>query len=196
MPFSMPDAALGAIGASVVAATVSLIGLTVTKEQKVSELRQAWIDALRADLSELLSHAQAIHGAVSAQYQTRQDLWSNVSEHFVGISRAAASIELRLNPNEEPAKAILACLREYEALFNSSSPIDFKSISGIERRLISAAQPFLRAEWKRVKRGEPIYRIAKHASWLTLVILLFVLLYTQWSSSPTHATRESVSQAK
>lgn len=123
MPFSMPDAALGAIGASIVAATVSLIGLTVAKEQKVSELRQAWIDALRAELSELVSHAQAIHGAVSAQYQTREDLWSNVSEHFVGISRAAAIIELRLNPTEAPAKAILACLREYEALFNSGSPI-------------------------------------------------------------------------
>jgi hypothetical protein len=66
MPFAIPDAAIGAIGASIVAATVSLTGLTVTKEQKISDLRQAWIDALRGELSELLEHAHAIQGAASA----------------------------------------------------------------------------------------------------------------------------------
>jgi len=196
MPFSMPDAAVGAIGASIVAATFSLIGLTVTKEQKVSDLRQAWIDALRAELSELLEHAHAIHGAASAQYQTRQELWSNVKEHFAGINRVAASIELRLNPNEAAAKTILACLRELEALISSDSPIDFKSMAAIERRLVSASQPFLKDEWERVKRGEPTYRIAKHASWLGLVVLFCALLYSGWSSPPIHAAHASVNQGK
>jgi hypothetical protein len=53
MTFSLPAVAVGAIGTSIIAAMVSLVGLTVSKEQKVSELRQAWIDALRDDLAGL-----------------------------------------------------------------------------------------------------------------------------------------------
>jgi len=53
MTFSLPAVAVGAIGTSIIAAMVSLVGLTVSKEQKVSELRQPWIDALRDDLAGL-----------------------------------------------------------------------------------------------------------------------------------------------
>jgi hypothetical protein len=189
MPFAIPDAAIGAIGASIVAATVSLTGLTVTKEQKISDLRQAWIDALRGELSELLEHAHAIQGAASAENRTRRELWSDVKENFAGINRVIASIELRLNPNEAAAKSILRCLRELEALIGSDSRIDFESMATIERRLVSASQPLLKEEWERVKRGEPTYRIAKHASWLGLVVLVCTLLYAGWTSPPVRAAR-------
>lgn len=196
MPFTIPDAAIGAIGASIVAATVSLIGLTVTKEQKVSDLRQAWIDALRCELSELLEHAHAILGAASAGYQTHQEYWSTAKENFAGINRVAASIELRLNPSEAEAKKIVACLRELEVLIASDNRIDFGEIVKIERRLVSASQPLLKQEWERVKRGEPTYRIAKHASWLCLVVLVCTSLYSGWSSPRAHAEHTSASQAK
>jgi hypothetical protein len=57
-----------------VAATVSLIELSVTKEQKVFTSRQAWIGALRCESCELLEHSDSIHGAASAEYQARQEL--------------------------------------------------------------------------------------------------------------------------
>ena len=40
---------------AIIAGFVSFIGLVITKEQKVSEFRQVWIDALRNDVAELMS---------------------------------------------------------------------------------------------------------------------------------------------
>ena len=176
MIFSLPDVALGAIGASIVAATISLVGLTITKEQKISELRQAWIDALRSELSELIAHAHGIHGASSAQFATRIELWQAVRENFEGINRVSASIELRLNPAEAASQIILACLKELEVLIGSDAPIGFAAMQAIERRLVSASQSLLKDEWKRVKRGEPTYRIAKILSWAGLAALIGTLL--------------------
>ena len=46
----IPSVAVGAVVAALIAGTVSLLGLIISKEQKTSEFRQAWIDALRNDL--------------------------------------------------------------------------------------------------------------------------------------------------
>ena len=50
----IPDVAIGAVVAALIAAIVSLLGLIISKEQKTSEFRQAWIDALRSDLTHLI----------------------------------------------------------------------------------------------------------------------------------------------
>lgn len=46
----MNDLSVGAVGAAMIAAFVSFLGLIIGKEQKTSEFRQAWIDALRSEL--------------------------------------------------------------------------------------------------------------------------------------------------
>ena len=184
MTFSLPAVAVGAIGTSIIAAMVSLVGLTVSKEQKVSELRQAWIDALRDDLAELIAHAHAIHGAASAEYETRLALWADVKENFSGINRVSASIQLRLNPKESAAQTILGCMKELEVLLSSDQRIDFKALADVERRLVAEAQSFLKAEWERVKRGEPAYRWAKRTSWVGLILLVITLLYAGWTIQP------------
>ena len=43
--------AMATVTASLITAIISFVNLTLTKEQKISEFRQAWIDALREDLS-------------------------------------------------------------------------------------------------------------------------------------------------
>jgi hypothetical protein len=197
MMLSLPAAAVGAIGASIVAAMVSLVGLTVSKEQKVSELRQAWIDALRDDLAELVAHAHAIHGASSAEYKTRLELWVGVKENFSGINRVSASVQLRLNPTESAAQTILSCMKELEVLLSSDQRIDFKALADIERRLVAEAQSFLKAEWERVKRGEPAYRWAKSTSWVGLILLVITLLYAGWTIQPeSTSAAQAVSHPK
>src|ERR1700719_4726411 len=44
-----------------VAGAFSLLNLTVSKENKVSEFRQTWIDALRDDIATFVSQAQWIY---------------------------------------------------------------------------------------------------------------------------------------
>jgi hypothetical protein len=64
--FGLPDQAVGAVAAALIAGLISLLGLIISKEQKVSDFRQAWIDALRSDIAAVITHAQSIHGAYLA----------------------------------------------------------------------------------------------------------------------------------
>jgi hypothetical protein len=43
--FGLPKEIAGTLVAAAIAAFISLVGLIITKESKVSEFRQAWIDA-------------------------------------------------------------------------------------------------------------------------------------------------------
>lgn|SRR6266446_644807 len=47
--------AIGAVMAAIIAAGISFLVTVLAKEQKTSEFRQAWIDALRKDLSEFIA---------------------------------------------------------------------------------------------------------------------------------------------
>lgn len=100
-----------------IAALISLLGLLISKESKVSEFRQAWIDALREEIAAVITHAHAIHGAYLAKFPDNTEIWRNMREDFVGLNEAWAKIKLRLKPQEAQAKAILEALKKHEAIF-------------------------------------------------------------------------------
>ncbi len=52
---------LSAIAAAFIAGAVSFIVTVLSKEQKTSEFRQAWIDALREDLAIFASQIVILH---------------------------------------------------------------------------------------------------------------------------------------
>ena len=94
------------IGASI-AAGIAFLGLVVSKEQKTSEFRQAWIDALRDDLATYLSRINSAYDAAQAGFTNRAELWKAVGEDMVGITDASTRIKLRLNADEKPSDAII-----------------------------------------------------------------------------------------
>ena len=163
MPF-LPDIAVGAVSAALIAGLVSLLGLIVSKEQKVSEFRQAWIDALRSEISALIAHAQAIHAVHIAGFGSAQEAWKTARDDFFGINEAASSIRLRLNPKEEAAQAVLGQISALEEVFAPGQLPRQQEILRIEKELVSAAQALLKKEWQRVQDGERVYRIARFAA--------------------------------
>lgn len=169
----LPNEVAGAIIAALIAGVISLLGLIISKEQKVSDFRQAWIDALRADMAAVITHAHAIHGAHLAKFQTDAELWKNVRGDFVGINEAWARIKLRLNPKEKPSIAVLEVLKEHESLFAAGTVPDFGKLKSLDDKLLGNTQLVLKQEWLRVRSGERVYRIAKYTA--VLVTALFVL---------------------
>lgn len=165
-PFS-----IGAIVAALITGLVSLVGLVISKERKISELRQAWIDSLRSELASLVSYANAIHGASVAfgEVGSAAKAWEMVRADFVGINQAAASIRLRLNPDEEQAQAVLDKIVALEKMFLPGKPIDHLELGRVEKELVSEAQILLKHEWSRVKRGEVAYRIAITTAFLIVL---------------------------
>jgi len=48
--------AIGPIIAAIIGAVVALVSLIISKESKLSEFRQAWIDSLRQEIADFLSN--------------------------------------------------------------------------------------------------------------------------------------------
>lgn len=109
-PNEIPPLAIGAITAALITAAISLLGLIISKEQKVSEFRQAWIDALRTELSSVISHANALCDVRSLTNLTLMEKWALGRENLTKINTDVSSIRLRLNKDEPEAQAILKSL--------------------------------------------------------------------------------------
>ncbi len=190
----MPDptveasvALIAAAGASLtawIAGLFSLLGLLASKEQKISEFRQVWIDAIRADIAKLIAHAHLIHA-----YSVKPDPW-NYSDFldqtridYLAINRASTRIKLRLNKDECESRLVLQSMSDLEELLKSR-PTDRATVATsldhlykITDSLEQNAPLLLKKEWKRVKSGEPIYRLAK---WIGLIIFLVTGVLTIW----------------
>jgi hypothetical protein len=171
----LPKEIAGTIIAAVLAAVISLLGLLISKENKVSEFRQAWIDALRQEIAAVITHAHSIHGAYLAKFSPESEMWKNVRDDFVKMNEAWAKIKLRLNPDEAPSKAILEALRKHEGLFQQPPP-DFSKLSESERELLKCTQVVLKEEWEKVKRGENTYRAATLLAGILVIVGVLSLL--------------------
>jgi hypothetical protein len=152
-----------------------LVDLIISKEQKTSEFRQAWIDGLRIEVSALISHANALGASRALLCTSDEELRSEERSDLIGLNGAWARMRLRLNPAELSSIALLGSLEDLENLFDQNRvKIDLKQLFIIERNLIEECNAVLRFEWKRVKRGELGFQIAK---WVALaVIIVFACL--------------------
>jgi hypothetical protein len=155
-----------AIAGSLLIAFVSLLGLIISKEMKVSEFRQAWIDALRDDLSDLISHVSAIREEHSS---------GDLRASELAIYKAMARIRLRLNMDGDEEKALAAriySLGDVLTATHTTSEVQTES-----EQILSTAQILLKKEWEVVKAGEPVYRRTLLALSITVPFLAVALLY-------------------
>jgi len=167
------DTVLAAVLAAVVAGYFGLVGLIVTKDAKTSDLRQAWIDALRLELSQAVSHFEAWtltnHISGSAQILSR-------AEAVAKFRTSEASIRLRLNPSKalnDPAFKVLDEMAAMIATGNHDTAIAQQKASA----LVIATQPVLKEAWERVKRGESWFQGVKATSIALIVVGICLVSY-------------------
>jgi hypothetical protein len=179
-------AAIATLVAALITAAVSFVNLTLTKEQKTSEFRQAWIDGLRDELAGFLAAARAFARAVEVlnmfgpEYKEKTSLL--ISDEKIGELRYQAAetlckIQLRLNPSETEHQELLRLLRraisEQNAMLSERTGIE-ETMKAIERAT-EYAQPVLKKEWERVKTGELPFRVARN--WVAPTIAALSLLF-------------------
>jgi hypothetical protein len=175
--------ALGAICGAILSALVAFLSLVISKEQKVSEFRQNWIDALREDLADFLGLANgirlevfALDGKAEQQDISALDIKDFLSKHVGDIYAKYHRIVLRLNPKEH--KALLSLLERLEkSLSNPEILLDHGKFDGMCVDITSEAQWVLKQAWNRVKQGEPVYQVAKILSTAVAGFLLIFIGY-------------------
>lgn len=167
--------ALGAITAALVAGFFSFLNLIISKEQKVSEFRQEWIDSLRADVAQYISAiryvatANALWSFHSDAEENGQDVQKiHWHEHWVALkvpydnaARAYSSIFLRINTNdidETTKKLNLDFLHKLKEVRDAVRNDDYDAAAEAADELNELVKPILKLEWERVKAGEAGYR--------------------------------------
>lgn len=162
---------VGAIVAALIAAGVAYLTAVLSKENKTSEFRQAWIDAIRNDIAEYIGAIETV-----ASFQSRiltahggEAVLAYVRSLDPDLRRLAGTyyrICLRLNPVEHAE--LLQALREVYVFSAPNLDVIKYSEERVER-VMNASIDVFRKEWKRVKRGEPTFWITKYVALVVAV---------------------------
>jgi hypothetical protein len=176
----------GIMFAAIVGGFFSFVSLVSSKEQKVSEFRQEWINGLRDDLSVFFSSARALCRTMQetrSPNTTDDDIQDfKFGKEKIGHMRLAGAdalyrIKLRLNKNE-PEHKKLQCLLEtaikIQNRINIDKGLDYTDALDAIERASDYSQDILKSEWERVKNGEPTYRYSKYFAIAVLFLGLVV----------------------
>lgn len=173
----------GTILAALIAATVTLVGLIISKENKTSEFRQNWIDALRADLSELIGSFEAVVQTYRAAERdleerggdlTRTAMMNMVREEILLAETVYVRVLLRLNPIEH--KSLVVCIEDLRKSVVDNTP-DEDLAHSLEQKLIAESQRVLKKEWGVVKAGEKTFKLTKLVVGAATLILVFIFVF-------------------
>jgi|TARA_R100000501_G_C2624504_1_gene117794 hypothetical protein len=167
-------AILGAICVALIGAFATMCGLLIAKENKTSEFRQVWIDALRSEISQLLVQFNAIQDATKLNYQDLDTKVSVLGPLYADLNEATFKISLRLNSEEVLSQRVLRALNDLQQMGLDEGRLTSSDITPLEAELLEASKELLKAEWKRVKAGEPIYRLVKNVSLVVAPIMLLL----------------------
>ena len=196
---NIPDAAIGAMAAALIAGIVSLLGLIISKEQKTSEFRQAWIDGLRLDLTVILTQINAIHDATKVKYENYAEKVEKLRPLYIPLNTSTFDILLRINPNETKSKRLIAAMEAFNSLTADETKLTTENIRTVEREFIASSQVLLKSEWRRVKSGEWTFRIAKVLALLVILASIVAggfLAYRTWWPIKNEQPASSQSKAQ
>lgn len=178
---------IGTVAAAIVAGGIARANLIASKETKVSEFRQAWINALRDDLAALFSNTRTLARSVQ-EFRAPQ---SDETEKFgidqtkiTAVRHGAAEtyhrIRLRLNAGQDDHKELLRLLNAMmgaQQAYIVNKEGDVAEPIGAVERAASYAEGVLKTEWETVKFGERAYRDSLRATKYTLVGSFAVLAF-------------------
>ncbi|MDI3812018.1 hypothetical protein QK414_29265 [Pseudomonas aeruginosa] len=186
---NLPDTvfiAFGVVSAAIIAGIFSYINLVSTKESKVSEFRQNWINDLRKELSEYISATRVLMEKLRhdnhRQMISRQDFMSKKNNHgdlYNQMLNSKSSILLRIN-DKEKEESIRNINNEFlsliEAIHSNFESAKFDESEEHVETLISKSRELLKYEWNRARDGERGYRFAKNVALATVVLSIAVLV--------------------
>jgi hypothetical protein len=187
-------AAIATVVAALIAAAISFVNLTLTKEQKTSEFRQVWIDGLRQDLASFFATARAFARASQERLtfgvESKEGALLALTEEKISdlryqIAETRYRIQLRLNPKEvehqELMRMMQVAIEKQQQMLAGKGDTD-SILQAIEVAANYAPQ-ILKTEWTRVKHGELPYRLARN--WVAPIVFFGALLFVVFVWSGT-----------
>ena len=177
---------MATVTAAAIAGVVAFVVSVLTKEHKVSEFRQSWIDSVRNDISELLAMfnlLEAVFDIEAGQSVDKNEavniFWAKHYSELANIQALVNRVVLRLNKTEH--SVLIEKLGELEKSLNKGHAVGLPIIDAIMIETSSV----LKVEWEKVKNGEMVFQALKRFSFwiivLGLVAICASLIYYVWS---------------
>lgn len=165
---------IGPIVAALIAALITFVITVLAKENKTSEFRQAWIESLRDDVSELLGEFNILEGVLDGAIDFSLDeeeiskqinnFWRLHQKDYAKIDLLCNRIVLRLNSKEH--SQLIKKLGELEG----SVGVGHKKSAEMSRDLVRDFALLFKTEWERVKEGETVFRCMKYGAFLVFAV--------------------------
>jgi hypothetical protein len=152
-------------------AMAAYFGHVVVRGTKVSELRQAWIDAQRQDLAIVVARAHLLletRKRASAHDELRLKAFGELEE-------AAYRIKLRENPRRPEWTDVIERVDRIRALVRETDA-SHDRLPGLSGGMLPAARTRLKGEWDLVRDGELSYRRTARHYWRYVLILALVAI--------------------
>ncbi len=145
-----------------IGALVAITTTIIAKENKISEFRQAWIDALREDLAQFYAINNGLILLNYKQEVNYQTTINDIHKNMLNFDTFLARITLRLNLHEhsELKEQIDAISKWRED--NAKKPEKYKDLEELQKHFLDLSNNLLAIEWRVVKKGEVIFREFKH----------------------------------
>jgi hypothetical protein len=141
----------------VVTILVAIFVALMTRQLKISEFRQAWIEGIRKDTSEYISKAHEwIELCISLNLESDQVIKSGVVDKLDQIKYDAFHvlwrIELRFKPDDKSANSLLFNLRELlnPAILDSNNK--YSSWRDAADKAVLETRVLLKKEWEVTKK--------------------------------------------
>jgi hypothetical protein len=185
---------LGVMFAAIIGGFFSLMNLVSSKEQKVSEFRQNWIDSLRESISSYIAslyYISTLYEHYVKQHPDKKDrfeMTKGVEETYLLVNKMYNDIIFRINDNETKPELkklnddFLLALEESRELFNKN---ELKEAKLSCNKIREHTKPLLKNEWKRVKTGETTYRYSKYFAIIILIIGIGIFSYSSYKMIST-----------
>ncbi|WPN21777.1 hypothetical protein [Pseudomonas marginalis] len=195
---------IGVVSAALIAGGIAYAGFISTKESKVSEFRQNWINELREEIATyvsrvdaLIEHVTKANTGMSFSLQKRMSVKLDHSELYSEMLKSRISILLRINNKEKAPQDFQrneAFLNLVESIYQKFEGGKFPDVYSDIESLTGVSRSLLKHEWDRVRDGESRFQGAKDwAKWGmqgATTILMALLMNVAYESFP----RESACQ--
>lgn len=178
----MVEISIGAVGAAVVAGLVSVLGLIISKETKISDFRQVWIEDLRKCIVAYVVNINALSDLVRLKQSNNKVENADFLTVLKSLNESNHGIKLRINSNEKPARDLLSVMAEIEELSKDNGSLVPHKLISLEEKFTDTAKNLLKFEWSRVKNGEVTFRVAKYISIVLTFVIAIFFIYSFFSN--------------
>lgn len=174
--------AIGAILAAFITGTIALVGMLISKDQKTTEFRHAWIQDFRNEISRYISLAKGKQTtkALIDYYQRDRETQkaidlktANLDKDFRELQESRHRIYLLANPEKHRE-----IIENVDIIFDRTVGIKaHENRKEGYQELIRLTQVLLKTEWERVKSGEFVFKLFKWSVIFVVSASLLLLIY-------------------